>query len=326
MLPFHNGVLDLLGGRRAQRRAIVASLLLLRLRLCLAFAEPFGAAECAPKTPKHLIIGGLVFSARLFLTQSSREQAKEERQGIISLDVRSEPVEAEVYVDWSFKGQTPMRLNSARLGGLLIVAKDGHQTQFRRLSHRESNGAVDLNLLPEEKHPRARLLLLISENTPDNFYSSLRARLVEEGFTVIGQEEAKEFEQEVSKAGGISHRGLRAWARTRFDTDLLVTARVHQSSRELSEQGFGYPGIEEAVKGIVRSEVGIELEVFDLSSGDHLTAVSSRAEDFALDRAQSVQKALTQAATEASKKLHQQIQKERLEGLTAFQTTQGGER
>jgi hypothetical protein len=144
-----------------------------------------------------------------------------------------------------------------------------------------------------------------AEGAASDAFFSLKSRLVEEGFTVLGQEEAHEFQREVSRAGGLSHRGLRAWARARFDTDLVVTARVRQSSRELSEQELGYLGIRDAVKGAVRTEVDIDLEVVDLRSGDHLAAVSGKGRGFALDRAQGFQKALTQAVTESAKLLRE---------------------
>jgi hypothetical protein len=132
--------------------------------------------------------------------------------------------------------------------------------------------------------------------------------LVKEGFTILGPEEAREFQQELKRAGGLSHQGLRAWGRARFETDLLVMARFRQSSRQLSEQGFvGYPGVGEEVKGAVRTEIGIDMEVIDLRSGGHLTAITSTVVAFALDRGQSFQKALTQAAAESARLLRQRI-------------------
>ncbi len=222
------------------------------------------------------------------------------------LEVRSDPQGAEVYLDWKSKGQTPVGLEAKEVKGLLVVVKEGYQAGFRRIDARQA-AQVEFTLTPEEKRARTRLLLVGLDGTSSEATSSLRARLVEEGFTVLGQEEAREFQQELTRAGGLSHRALRAWARARFDTDLLLMARFRRSSRELSEQELGYLGIREAVKGAVRAEVSIEVEVIDLRSGDHLAAVSGKGSGFALDRAQGFQKALTQAASESAKLLRQRI-------------------
>ena len=224
----------------------------------------------------------------------------------ISVEVHSEPEGAEVYFDWSLKGRTPLRLEGRQISGLLVMVKEGHRAGFRRIDTREG-GQVEFTLPPEGRRPRTRLLL-VAEGLSGEAFATLRGRLVEEGFSILGLEEAREFQRELDRAGGLSHRGFRAWARARFDTDLLVMARVRQSSRELSEQELGFLGIREAVKGAVRAEVGIDLEVLDLRSGDHLAAVSGKGSGFALDRAQSLQKALTQAATDSAKLLRQRLQ------------------
>ncbi len=221
------------------------------------------------------------------------------------VQIRSDPPGADTYLDWKPQGQTPVPIEGKEIRGLLVVVKEGHRAGFRRIDAREEGG-VEFTLPPDAPRTRTRLLV-VAEGTAADAFSSLRSRLVEEGFTVLGEEEAREFQREVRRAGGLSHRGLRAWARARFDTDLLVTARVRQSSRELSGQELGYLGIREAVKGAVRAEVGIDLEVVDLRSGDHLAAASGKGSGFALDRAQGFQKALTQAATESAKLLRERI-------------------
>jgi len=228
------------------------------------------------------------------------------RPSAVVVEIRSNPQGADTYLDWKPRGQTPVRIEGKEISGLLVVAKDGHRAGFRRVDIREG-GEVEFVLPPDGNRPRTRLLL-ISDGGPSESFPSLRSRLVEEGFTVLGGEEAGEFQRELQKAGGLSHRGFRAWARARFDTDLVLLARFRQSSRELSGQELAYLGIREAVKGAVRAEVGIDLEVVDLRSGDHVTAVSAKGSGFALDRAQGFQKALTQAASESAKLLRQRIQ------------------
>lgn len=225
----------------------------------------------------------------------------------VILEIRSNPPGADTYLDWKHKGQTPVTLQGTDVSGLLVVVKEGYRAAFRRIDSSEG-GQVEFALPTDKARSRTRLLLLAPENTSSDAFSSLRSRLIEEGFTVLGTEEAMEFQQERSLASGLSHRGLRAWARARFDTDFLVTVRFRQSSRELSDQEMGHRDIGEAVKGIVRTEVGVDLEVVDLRSGDHLAAVSGKGSGFAMDKAQGLQKALWQAAKESVKLLRQRIQ------------------
>lgn len=173
-----------------------------------------------------------------------------------------------------------------------------------QINSRESE-VLDLSLPPEDVRSRMRLLLLVSEGGSDNAFSSLKSGLVREGFTVVGPEEAREFQRELTRAGGLSHRGLRAWARARFDTDFLVTARLLQSSRELSEQELRYLGVRGMVKNAVRAKVTVDLEVVDLRSG---STAAGEGSSLALDRGEGFQKALTQAATKSAELLHQRVQ------------------
>lgn len=236
---------------------------------------------------------------------ASQPQPRTQPSAVV-LEIRSNPPGADTYLDWKRKGQTPVTLQGTDVSGLLVVVKEGYRAAFRRIDSRE-RGQVEFTLPRDGVRSRTRLLILVPENASADAFSSLRSRLVEEGFAVLGTEEAEEFQQELSRAGGLSHRGLRGWARERFDTDLLVLAKFRQSNRELGDQEPGFSGIREAVRGIVRTEVSVNLELIDLRSGDHLSRVSGTGSSFALDRAQALQKALTQAITESAQLLRKRI-------------------
>ncbi|MBI3302429.1 MAG: PEGA domain-containing protein [Deltaproteobacteria bacterium] len=227
---------------------------------------------------------------------------------LVSLEVRTDPAGAEVFLDWRLKGKTPLRLEGESIGGLLVVVKEGHQAWFRQVSYQTSD-ALDLDLPPEPLRPPTRLLLMISGEPSSDSFSSLKDSLGNEGFVVLGSEEARDFEEREERAQGLSHEGFRAWARARFDTDLLVRAQVHQSSREIAEQELGFPDIREAAKGTIRTNARIELRVFDLRSGTQVASVSGHGDSFALDRAQSSQKALVQASAAVAKELRQQVER-----------------
>ena len=220
------------------------------------------------------------------------------------IEVKSTPQGAETYLNWRPKGETPAQLEDK--GGLLVVLKDGYRAAFKRVEPK-ADGEIEITLERDVTRSRKRLLLVISEG-PADAGAALRSQLIEQGFSVLGIQEGVEFAREVERAGGLSNRVLRAWARSRFDSDLAVFVRARQSSRELSDQELSYLGIRDAVKGVVRTEVGIDAEVVDLRSGDNVTAASAKGSGFGLDRAQGVQKAVVQAATESAKLLRQRLQ------------------
>ena len=227
---------------------------------------------------------------------------------LVSVEVQTEPAGAEVFLDWTRKGKTPLRLEGESIGGLLVVVKAGHQAWFREVSYRTSE-ALDLELPPEPLHPPARLLLMIAGEPSSDSFSSLNDSLGQEGFVVLGSEEARDFAEREERANGLSHEGFRAWARARFDTDLLVRAQIQQSSREIADQELGFPDIREAAKGTIRANARVELRVFDLRSGTQVATVSGQGDSFALDRAQGIQKALVQASAAVAQELRQQVER-----------------
>jgi hypothetical protein len=252
------------------------------------------------ETPARLTSGTTAEKTGEKVDQPRAEPAKPSRP---TVEVRSVPDGADVYLDWVRRGRTPLRLENGKIAGLLVIVKEGHRAYFRHLNSGDNTG-VDVNLQVEGKRLRTRMLLF---SDAEESLGSLRNRLAEEGFTVLGSEEAREFQRELRRAGGLSNVALRAWARAKFGADLLVKARIQQSSRELSDQELGYLGIREAVKGAIRAEVVIDLEAIDLHTGEHLTALSSKGSSFSLDQAQAFQKAAAQAATESAKLLRQRI-------------------
>jgi hypothetical protein len=277
------------------------------------YKYPDGTLEFYDKPGFHPVTGTPLQP----VTQQIYFEWKKSRQGTVDhprvgpnggVEVRSDPRGAETYLNWKPKGQTPLPLAKEETSGLLVVAKEGYKAGFRRIDVSEK-GPIEFTLPPEPRRVRTRLLLMGLGGASLEFLFSLRSQLVERGFTVLGIEEAKEFQREMEIAGGgLSHRGFRAWARARFDTDIVVIARFRKSSRDLSEQELRYLGIERAVKGAVRTEVSVDLEAIDLRTGDHLAAVSGKGSSTALGRNEGFHKALTQAATESAKLLRERIQ------------------
>ena len=221
----------------------------------------------------------------------------------VHLELRSTPDSADIFLNWAAKGRTPVRLEGGKIAGLLVVMKDGYQPQFRYIQYTQSASLPEMMLVPEQPRPRTRFLLLAAEGASGESIAALVNHLGQEGFTTIGDQEVKEFQDTLLQAGGLAHPAIRAWARAKFQTDLLVTARVRQSTREVSKQNVGKRDIQEALQGVEQAEVHIALEVQDMHSGDRVTVVTGKGEAFTLDRTRSMQKALTEAVTEVVKKL-----------------------
>src|SRR5205823_651420 len=113
------------------------------------------------------------------------------------------------------------------------------QPQFRHIHYAQSASLPEMMLVPEQPQLRTRLLVLAAEGASGESIEALVNNLGQEGFTTIGGQAVKEFQQALLQAGGLAHPALRAWARAKFNTDLLVTARVRQSTREVSKQNVG---------------------------------------------------------------------------------------
>lgn len=221
--------------------------------------------------------------------------------------VRSRPPGAEVYLDWKSIGRTPVALPGADAHGLLMVTRDGYRAAFRSLQ-RGQRDDIELVLQPDEPRPRSRVLLILAGGAPDDAFASIRTQLIEGGFSVTGAEENAAFRRELDRAGGVS-APLRAWARARFDIDVVLIASLQESSRTMSDQDVSYLGIREAGRTVTRSDVTLDLEMVDLNTGDALATGSARAAGFALNPVQSRQKAVTQAAGDALKALQERLRR-----------------
>lgn len=100
------------------------------------------------------------------------------------LELLSEPKEADVFLSWVLKGRTPLTLHGNTVTGFLVVTKEGYQPWFREINYRR-NETLRVQLLPEESSRQKHLLLLITSDIHEEAFSSLRAQLTEQGFTVL---------------------------------------------------------------------------------------------------------------------------------------------
>jgi hypothetical protein len=218
----------------------------------------------------------------------------------VKLSVRTDPEGAEVFVNWQPKGSSPITLDGDERSGIVVASKDGYQPAFRALSGRE-NGAIDLKLARESGRGARRVLLAVDGRPPSGFAAQFTQGLREGGVTVLGAEETREFARESARAG-LSNRALHAWVRARFEADLLLRATVATGTRDLGNRDPGN-NLGTQLKGVKRTEVTISIVLLSLKSGSQLAAFSAKGGGFGLDDEQSLEKAVGEAVSEATKQL-----------------------
>lgn len=217
----------------------------------------------------------------------------------ILVEIKSEPPGANVYLDWSLKGQTPVRLTGRNIAGFLVVAADGYEPHFEAFQQR-ADTSVALILLPEQTRSTRNLLLVPRAGVNNRIFDILRTSLVDEGFMVGTLGDATEFERTLRQAGALTNTGLRAWARAQFDTDRLVTATMTMSTQDLGEKDFGLEGVAAAVRGVFRSDTRLEMQVFDLRTGRQLASVVGTGSSMKPDSTRSQRAAVQEAITNGS--------------------------
>jgi hypothetical protein len=205
------------------------------------------------------------------------------------------PEEADVFLDWTFKGRTPLLLNGATITGLLVVAKDGYQPWFGEINYREDRD-LPLTLTSRASYPSHRVLLVPQTPTTLNTLDQLRTKLSEGGFSIPSGDDVRVFEEAERTAGGLTNMGLCAWARARFDTKVLIKAKIREEQRDLAAQS-------PVLGGTVRVVAHADFDVYDLARGKHVTLISATGSAFALDHAHAFEQAMAKAVHEATAKL-----------------------
>jgi hypothetical protein len=222
------------------------------------------------------------------------------------LEVRSDPEDAEVYIDWQLKGRTPVFLKSPPSRGFLVVAKEGYRPALRDV-HASGVTRFIVPLSPDQSRQSSQALLFVSSESPDRICEGLRSELLQAGIEVLGAREAIELRRAIKAAGSIRHPGLRAWARATFETDYVLDASCRASVRDLSSQLSTSAPLQNATQGVVAAEVTVDLSIFDLRQGTTAPMVSRTVRDFALESRQAIQKALQQAVQDAAPALRERL-------------------
>ncbi len=219
------------------------------------------------------------------------------------IEVRSNPKGAEVFIDWKFKGYTPLLFKEAqRITGFLVVVKEGYKAAYRNIDFTKSS-ILELILSPEQSYPQHRVLLIEQPPPTASTLSDLRELFIKQGLIVIGPDRIGEYQQKAKLSGGLSHRGFRAWTRAYFSSNILVSVKLRQYRRNLNQEPLMISGAKEAVKGVQRINVVITLELFDLTSGDQIGSIIKKDTEISSSPTRGYQNAYSRAAAAVSKDL-----------------------
>ena len=223
-----------------------------------------------------------------------------------SIAITSEPSGVEIFIDWKMIGVTPVRVPRDQLKGLLVAVQGGYRAHVSDLGLSELMTDLALRMQPDTSLRDTKMLLLVSEG-PESITTAIRRGLMVAHLTVAGPEEGAQFLREQRRAGSRSNRGLQEWARARFGTNYLLAGEAIVSTRELGQNDMGYEVAREQIKGLVRAEVAMTLELVDLRNGEQIGTSHVTAASFGFTAVEAVGKALADAGRAGGKDVRKQL-------------------
>lgn len=225
--------------------------------------------------------------------QSSKKEETNTLQEIIS--ITSDPVGADVYLNWKQLGVTPLSINKNESKGILVVTKDGFVADEKVIDDSQ-NDNIQFTLRPETETKSYNILLIIEEDKPnrENFLI-LRNKLLEDGLHVIDWAETQTILKEIKQAGSLSNKAIRAWANTKFGVNTAMISHLMLVTKDLGNQKYGYEEIQKSLSGTYLTEATITTEIINLRTGEIKASFTKTASSYANDEATSVINATTEA-------------------------------
>ena len=170
-----------------------------------------------------VVLGILLGGASIAAGQTSQDTRRQE--------IKTEPPDAEVYLDWQLLGQTPLTLeHTPPAGAILVVVREGYTARSRTIDQPRS---FYFRLREESPiHPR-RVLLRIVGPESDAFQELLIEELAQKDFFVHPESDVAKFELRLQDLGDRARKPLLAWARAEFNTHSWVVVRLPGVAPEL---------------------------------------------------------------------------------------------
>ena|SRR3990167_1185453 len=233
------------------------------------------------------------------LSKQSYEQSSKKEKTITSQDIISiisDPVGADVYLNWRRLGITPLTISKKESEGIIVVAKDGFLAAEEVIGYSQNYNFL-FTLEPEMKTESNKILLIIEDDKPNReSFSILRSKLLEDGLLVIDWADTQTILKEIKRAGSLSNKAIRAWANTKYGVNTAIISHLMLNTKDLGNQKYGYEEIQNSLSGTYLTEAKIMTEIIDLRTGETEASFTKTASSYANDEATSVINATTEVA------------------------------
>ena len=180
-------------------------------------------------------------------------------------EIRTDPPGADVFLNWVFQGETPLRIADLQNGDRLLVFKDGYQGRYRTI---EEPRSFYFKLAPSVELERQRLLLRVHGPNAPEFRALLVYRLIQEGFFILTDDDALQLEGELQVAFEKSRSAFRAWASAKFRSHLWIVVRLPGSDPiEDPSRLLDPDDLTELLNAATLESPYVSLRIIDLRSG-----------------------------------------------------------
>lgn len=228
-------------------------------------------------------------------------------KGYRKTTIQTFPANADVYINLTYRGKTPLTITEQKIEGSLVVSLEGYTPQYREIKFEKSD-TISLNLQPEETRHAGGFLLVVKQGlSGQDVFSNLRSELLKQKGFVTGKEEEQEFKQQLERAGGLSNQALLAWTRAKFGVDYLLFASTRYSITELGRGDVGYERIQQSLAGIRKNVITLDLEILDLKTGSNVSAFTSKAEDTSHKEMTNLSSLLQQVSSQSARRIKQEV-------------------
>jgi hypothetical protein len=198
-----------------------------------------------------------------------------------------------------------MKLPLTDARGILVALAPGREPVLREAVSADVD--IEISMPPAKTLPQTQILLAPDGNVSSTLIRVLRSALVSNGFALTSDTGTAAYLEHSRAAGGHENAALRAWARARYGVAAIVVARGRQTQRDIGTQDLGYRGLSDAAKGMIRTDVTVELEVIDVMTGSVHVVASGEDSVITLDQSDGVQRAAREASLRAIRIVQQKL-------------------
>lgn len=220
-------------------------------------------------------------------------------------EVRTDPAGAQVYLNWEYKGETPLILGDLTPGQILLVLKTGYEGRYRKIDTQRS---FYFKLAPAKPIETRRILLQVIGEEASKFRYQLVERLIGAGFFIFTEDDIESFANELTTAVSKARDAFLAWAWTQYRSHLWIIVSLPGADPQLdSSQSLIRDDLMSLPESFLAGRPSISLRIIDLRDGELFYHAYLDATDFFSGRAQNRTRARDRLTKEITMILHDQI-------------------